>query len=174
MISKKMTEAINDQIVAELYSAYLYLSMESYAKFVGLKGTATWFRVQAMEEFTHADKFFKYVLDQGGRVVLGAIAKPDSDFKSALDVFERTLAHEKIVTSRINKLATLAQKENDHASSAMLQWFITEQIEEEANPSEIIQQLKLLGKDGSGLFMIDQQLAARVFVPPATGTNTAP
>jgi len=166
MISKKMTKAINDQINAELFSAYLYLAMSSYAQVLGLKGSAHWFFVQMQEEMTHAFRFYKYVSDQGEHSVMEAIEKPQSEFKSLKDMFEKTLAHEKTVTARINKLADLAQKESDHATSVMLNWFISEQVEEEATASEILQTLKLAGSDMSGVFMIDKDLATRAFVPP--------
>jgi len=168
MLSKRMTEALNEQINKEIYSAYLYLSMSAYSTFIGLKGFANWFMVQYQEEMTHAMKIYDYINDQGGQVKLLAIEQPPTEFGSPLEMFEKTLEHEKFVTKRINDLVDLAIKEKDHASNIFLQWFVTEQIEEEANDNEIISKLKLVGKEGNGLFMIDKELAARVFTPPAT------
>ncbi len=166
MISKKMAEELSKLINDELYSSYLYLSMASHSDSLGLKGLSNWFHVQVQEEIYHAQKFYKYVLNQGEKVILETIAKPPSDFKSPLDLFEKTLEHERSVTLSVNRVFDLAKKENDNATSIMLQWFVTEQIEEEANASEIIQQLKLIGNDGSGLFMIDNQLSSRTFTTP--------
>jgi len=168
MLSKRMTEALNEQINKEIYSAYLYLSMSAYSTFIGLKGFANWFMVQYQEEMTHAMKIYDYINDQGGQVKLLAVEQPPTEFGSPLEMFEKTLEHEKFVTKRINDLVDLAIKEKDHASNIFLQWFVTEQIEEEANDNEIISKLKLVGKEGNGLFMIDKELAARVFTPPAT------
>ncbi len=167
MISKKIAKILNKRINEELYSAYLYMSMASYSDFKGLKGFVNWFNVQIEEELTHAKKFYQYVIDQGERVILDTIEKPPSNFKSPLDLFEKTLEHEKLVTSSINKALEIAKQEKDNATSIMLQWFVTEQIEEMASANDIIQQLKLVGSDGSGLFMIDKQLSTRTFTPPA-------
>jgi ferritin len=171
MISKNMTENLNHQINRELYSSYLYLSMAAYATSIGLRGFANWFNVQVKEELTHAEKIYNYVNQQGGRVLLEAIEQPTQDFSSAVDLFKQTLNHENKVTKMINSLVNLANKENDHATEAFLQWFVTEQVEEEANAVEILQKLELVGKDGEGLLMIDRQLAARVFVTPQTQTE---
>jgi len=168
MINSKMTGNINQQINREIYSAYLYLSMAAYATSIGLNGIANWFNVQVKEELTHAEKFYNYVNQQGGRVKLKAIEQPPHDFSSAVDLFEKTLEHEKKVTKMIDGLVNAAKKENDHATETFLQWFVTEQVEEEANDTGILQKLKLAGKDGNGLLMIDSQLATRVFVPPQT------
>ncbi len=170
MISKSITEALNKRINEELYSSYLYMSMASHSHTLGLKGFANWFEIQAQEEMLHAQKFYHYVLDQGEKVILDAIDKPPSDFKSPIDLFEETLDHENKVTAAINQVVELAAKENDHATSIMLQWFVTEQIEEVATTNDIIQQLKLVGSDGSGLYMIDRQLATRT-LPQNTGQN---
>lgn len=165
MISKKMAEAVNKQINAELYSAYLYLGMSSYAATAGLKGTAHWLFVQAQEETTHALRFYNYLIEQNKQPSLSAVAQPPAKFKSSLDVFEQVLEHEKHVTALINEIANLAVKEGDHASSIMLQWFITEQIEEEANALDIISKLQMIGESKGGLYMLDKELAARMFVP---------
>lgn len=166
MITKRTSEAINKQINAELYSSYLYLSMSAYATNVGLKGMAHWLFVQAQEEATHAMRFYNYLNDQGVHVALEAIKQPPVKFKSALDVFEAVLKHEKHVTALIHGLVDIAAKDKDPATGVMLQWFVTEQVEEEANATEIIGKLKLAGNNGGGLFMIDKDLAARMFVPP--------
>ncbi len=161
MISEKMNKAINQQINKEIYSAYLYVSMAAYAASVGLGGCAHWFQAQAGEEIGHATKFFNYINEQGGRVVLSEIAAPPKTFKSAAALFEETLEHEKEVTASIHALATLAKKENDYATEALLQWFITEQVEEEASVADILQKLEIGGKDGKSLLILDSRLAQR-------------
>jgi ferritin len=166
-----MVEALNKQVNREIYSAYLYLSMSAYSTFKGMKGFANWFMVQYQEEMTHAMKIYDYINDQGGQVKLLAVEQPPTEFGSPLEMFEKTLEHEKFVTKCINDLVDLAIKEKDHASNIFLQWFVTEQIEEEANDNEIISKLKLVGKEGNGLFMIDKELATRVFTPPATSKD---
>jgi len=166
MIGKKMEEAINEQINAEIYSAYLYFSMSSHAAANGLPGAANWMYIQAKEELTHALRFYRYLNDQGEQGLMQAVAAPPTSFKSALHMFEETLKHEKLVTSRINELADLAVREKDHATAAMLQWFITEQVEEEKNAVEIIQHLKMVGENQGALLMLDQKLGARAFTPP--------
>jgi ferritin len=168
VLSEKMVEALNKQVNREIYSAYLYLSMSAYSTFKGMKGFANWFMVQYQEEMMHALKIYGYINDQGGQVKLMAVEQPPTDFGSPLEMFEKTLEHEKFVTKCINDLVNLAVEEKDHATNIFLQWFVTEQIEEEANDNDIIAKLKLVGKEGNGLFMIDKELAARVFAPPAT------
>ena len=168
MLSERITEALNKQINNEIYSAYLYLSMSAHSTFIGLKGFANWFMVQYQEEMVHAMKIYDYINAQGGQVKLMAVAQPPTEFGSPLEMFEKTLEHEKFVTKCINDLVDLAIEEKDHASNIFLQWFVTEQIEEEANDNETISKLKLVGKEVNGLFMIDKELAARVFTPPAT------
>ncbi len=166
MISEKMTQALNDQINAEIFSSYLYLSMSSYSAHVGLPGCANWFFIQAKEELTHVQRFYDYINSQGQRVILDAIEKPESEFTSALAMFEETLKHEQLVTSLVNKLVNIAREESDYATEIFLQWFVSEQVEEEENASDIIAKLKLAGDQGGGLFMIDKELGARVFTPP--------
>lgn len=166
MLGRKMVDSLNEQINKELYSSYLYLSMAGYAANKGLNGFSNWFTVQVKEELTHAEKFYVYVNQQGGRVILKTIEKPPKDFSSPVDLFKRTLEHEKKVTKLIYNLVNLAKKEGDHATGTFLQWFVTEQVEEEANASENLQKLNMIGKDGNGILLIDSQLAARVFVPP--------
>jgi len=159
-----MTVELNKQINEEVYSAYLYFAMSSYCSFTGLKGTANWFFVQAQEEMTHAWRFYNYINSQGQLVVLGTIQKPPSEFKSVHQMFEETLKHEQHITGRIDLLSDLAVKEKNHATGVFLQWFVTEQIEEEQNAADILAKLKMAGKDGSALLMIDNELAARTFV----------
>jgi Ferritin-like protein len=171
MISEKMVNALNEQINKEIYSAYLYMSMSAYSTFIGLRGFANWFMVQYQEEMTHAMKIYDYVNDQGTQVKLMAISQPPTDFESPLDMFEKTLDHEKFVTKSINGLVDLAIEEKDHATNIFLQWFVTEQIEEEGNDNDIIAKLKLVGSEGNGLFIIDKELAQRVFTPPAQTTE---
>jgi ferritin len=172
VLSEKMVEALNKQVNREIYSAYLYLSMSAYSTFKGLKGFANWFMVQYQEEMIHALKIYDYINDQGGQVKLMAVEQPPTDFGSPLEMFEKTLKHEKFVTKCISDLVNLAIEEKDHATNIFLQWFVTEQIEEEANDNDIIAKLKLVGKEGNGLFMIDKELAARVFAPPATSEES--
>lgn len=169
MISPKMEQALNKQVNAELYSAYLYLSMAAYFYSVNLNGFANWMMVQNLEETAHAMKFYHFINERGGRIQLDAIDKPAIEWSSPMEVFEKTLKHEEKVTSLINNLVDLAIAERDHASNAFLQWFITEQVEEEATASEIIQNLKMAGNDPQTLFMFDRELGARVFTPPAAG-----
>ena len=166
MLSQRMLEELNKQVNAELYSAYLYLSMAAYFESINLKGFANWMRVQAQEELTHAMRFFDYINERGGVVKLAAIEQPPTEWKSPLDVFEATYKHEVKVTGMINSLVNLAMKEKDHATYNMLQWFVVEQVEEEASADEIRQQLKLIGKDGRGILMLDRELGQRIFTPP--------
>ncbi len=167
MLSKKMETAINKQINAEIYSAYLYLSMASWIESTGLDGFGNWFKIQAQEELAHAMKFYHYVNERGGRVKMAAIDAPPTNWKSPLAVFDETYKHEQKVTGLINKLVDLARTESDHASDNMLQWFVAEQVEEESTADGIRQKVKLVGEKGHGIFMIDRELAARVFTPPA-------
>ncbi len=166
MLSKEMTKALNEQIMKEIYSAYLYQSMAAYSTGNNLKGFASWFQVQGLEEFYHAEKFYNYIFDQGEEVELFGIDKPPKNFKSPTDLFEQTLAHEKTVTASIKSLVELAKKENDEATHIFLQWFVTEQVEEEAIPTEILGRIKLIGEQGPGIFMLDNELGSRVYNPP--------
>lgn len=166
MLSKSMTNALNEQINKELFSAYLYLAMSAHAADAGMPGVANWFYVQTQEELSHVQRFYDYLLRQGERVELDAIAKPDKTFDSALDMFTKGLEHERFITKSINELVDLALENRDHATEVFLQWFVNEQVEEEENANNIIDQLKLAGEGGSGLFMIDRELATRTFAPP--------
>jgi ferritin len=167
MLSEKMQDALNGQLNKEMYSAYLYMAMSAYSTYTGLKGFANWFMVQYQEEMLHAMKIYDYINDQGGQVKLMAIEQPATEFESPLGMFEKTLEHEKFITRSINELVDLAIAEKDHATNIFLQWYVTEQIEEEGNDNEIIAKLKLVGEDGNGLLMLDKELAMRVFTPPA-------
>jgi ferritin len=167
MIHKKMEKAINDQINAELYSAYLYFSMAAYFDSINLKGFSSWMRVQTMEEEAHTKKFYDYLSSRGGRVVLSKIAAPPSEWDSPLAAFEHVLEHEQMVTGRINDLVDLSVKLKDHATNSFLKWYVDEQVEEEESADGVIQSLKLNENNPGGLFMIDKELAQRTFVPPA-------
>ena len=167
MISEKMQKALNEQINAELYSSYLYLSMASYFLSLNLNGFANWMRVQAQEELVHAMKFFDFVTERSGRVVLAPLGGPKVDWNGPMAAFENTLEHERHITGRINALVDLALAERDHATGNFLQWFVAEQVEEEAAADNLIQQLKLAGDSGHALLMLDRELQARTFVPPA-------
>lgn len=171
MLSKNMEKELNEQINREMYSAYLYMSMSAHSTNIGLPGFANWFMVQYKEEMEHAMKIYDYVNNQGGVVKLKTIDEPPSDFKDPMDMFQKTLKHEKFVTKCINDLVDLSIKEGDHATQIFLQWFVTEQIEEEGNDNDIISKLELAGKKGNGLFMIDKELSMRVYNPPVEGKN---
>lgn len=171
MMSQKMQDALNAQINAEWYSAYLYLAMNSYFTSVNLVGMATWMRVQTQEEMFHGSKIYDFVNERGGRAILRAIDQPPANWDSPLAVFENALVHEEKVTSLINNLVDLSMTERDHATTIFLQWFVTEQVEEEANASGIVSKLKMIGKDASSLFALDQELGQRVFTLPAPVTN---
>ena len=167
MLTKKMEKALVEQINAEFYSSYLYLSMGAYFESKGLPGFAKWMDAQAQEEWFHGMKIFHFVNERGGRVTLKEIAKPPADWKATLAVFENVLAHEQKVTGLINGLVDLALAERDHATNIFLQWFVSEQVEEEASVGAVLDKLKLIGKDTNGLFVLDGELGQRVFTPPA-------
>jgi ferritin len=167
MITDRLQDAINEQMKNEFFSAYLYKSMAAYFEQEELKGFAHWMEVQALEELTHGDKFFRFLCDIGGRAVLLPIDGPKTDFRSAAEVFEYGLSHEQFVTSRINGLMDISREESNHAAQVMLHWFITEQVEEESNFTGWAKKLKMVEGDGRGLLLLDQEAAQRVFVPPA-------
>lgn len=174
MISEKMQKAVNAQINAELYSAYLYLSMSAYFQSLNLPGFANWMSVQNQEETFHAMKMYDFVNERGGRVILQPIEGPPAEWPTPLAVFENVLKHEQKVTGLINNLVNLAVEEKDHATQIFLHWFVTEQVEEEANADAIVRKLKLVKDSPEGLFMMDAELAQRVFTPPAAGAQPAP
>ncbi|MCK5816389.1 MAG: ferritin [Candidatus Marinimicrobia bacterium] len=166
MINKKLEEQINYQINRELYSEYLYLSMAAYLEDKGLAGMANFMIVQAQEEHFHTMKFYNYLNERGGRVVLEAIEKPPVEFDSPQSVFEESMKHEMLVTSLINKLMDLAIEVNDHATKSFLNWYVDEQVEEEANFKSLLDKLNLVKGKGDGLLMLDKELSTRVFTPP--------
>jgi ferritin len=161
MLSEKMGNALNGQLNAEMYSGYLYLSMNAYFKSINLDGFANWMHYQAQEELAHAMKFYDFIISRGGRVKLAQVDAPPNTWDSPLAIFEATLAHEQKVTGLINDLVELALAEHDHASNIFLQWFVSEQVEEEENVGGVLEQLRLMGEAKGGLFMMDRELAKR-------------
>lgn len=166
MINAKVEKALNGQLNKELYSAYLYSAMSAYATRTGLKGFATWFMVQYHEEMLHAMKIYEYIGRQAGTIKLTAIAEPPTDFGTMLEMFKQTLAHEQFITKSINDLMEIAVREKDHATQIFLQWYVTEQIEEEENDNDMIAKLKLIGKDTNALFMLDNEAGTRTVTVP--------
>ena len=158
MIKEKMQDAINEQIQAEFYSAYMYLSMSAYFEAKNLPGFAKWLQVQFHEEQAHALKFYEFLTDRGGRVQLSAIEQPPLEWEGNLEAFQAVLEHEQKVTGLINKLYEVALKQKDYAAQVMLHWFIDEQVEEEKNASDIVDQLKMVGETGPSLLMLDRHL----------------
>ncbi|UCH78423.1 MAG: ferritin [Candidatus Coatesbacteria bacterium] len=167
MLSSKMQEALNGQLNAELYSSYLYLAMAAYFEAADFPGFANWMRVQAQEELLHGMKFYDFIGERDGRVTLAAIEAPPAEWDSPQAAFEHVVEHERKVTGLINDLVELAGKEKDYATHNFLQWFVGEQVEEESSARAVLQQVKLAGDTGGGLFLVDKELAARVFTPPA-------
>jgi len=169
MIGKKMEAALNRQVNAEFYASYIYLSISAYFESISLPGFAGWMRMQSMEEVTHAMKIFNHINERGGRVTLTAIEAPPAEWSSPLEAFKAANGHEQKVTGMINDLVDLAIAEKDHAANAMLQWFVTEQVEEEMNTDGYVQKLTLAGDSPNALFMLDRELGARKFtMPPAS------
>lgn len=168
MLKPTVEKALNEQVNKELYSAYLYQAMSAHAANIGLEGVANWMDIQAQEEMTHTRMFYDYILEHGGKIDFMAIEKPESDYQTIKDMFEKTLEHEQKVTTSINDLVYLAREERDYATEIFLSWFVTEQVEEEASVNAIIDKLNLIGDGGNGIFMLDKELAARVFTPPTT------
>ncbi len=167
MLSKKIEEALNAQLNAEMWSAYLYMSMAAYCHANGNQGMGHWFEVQFQEEQDHAKILFNYIIQRGGRVELKAIAAVPTEWKSPLDVYESALAHEHKVTGLINNLFALTTAENDYATQSMLKWFVDEQVEEEENAQNIIDNLRMIKDNGYGLYMLDKELSARTYVQAA-------
>jgi ferritin len=161
MFNQKINDALNDQIARELYSSYLYLAMSAYSSAQNLKGCAHWLRLQADEERGHAMKMFDFVHERGGRVTLQRLDAPPAEWPAARTVFEEVARHEHEVTGHIDRLYELARQERDHASEIFLQWFVSEQVEEEANAAEIVQQLQAMGGAPHLLYMLDRQLGKR-------------
>ncbi len=161
MFSPKVLQEMNNQIMHELYSAYLYLSMSAYFDANNLTGFAHWMRVQAGEEQEHAMKFYDFIYDRGGKVTLQAIDQPPTEFKSPKDIFAAALEHEKKVTARIDLIYDLAIQDNDHASQSFLKWFVDEQVEEEKNATQILEMLKMAGDSPNLIFLLNHQLGER-------------
>jgi ferritin len=173
MLNPKIQDAINDQIQRELESAYIYLSMAAYFDSTALPGFAQWMKVQFQEEQFHAQKFYDFVNDRGGRVKLQPIGQPPVEFESPQDAFGQALAHEEKITRHINDLYALAVEEKDFASQMFLNWFVNEQVEEEKNVNDILDVLKLIKGDGHALLMFDKESGLRVFTAAAEAAATA-
>ena len=167
MLSKKVEEALNAQINAEFWSAYLYLAMAMHFESEGRAGVANWFKIQFKEEQAHAEIFINYVNQRGGKVTLMPIDAVPSSWASPLAAFEDTLAHEQKVTALINNLYAVAEAEKDYATRDRLAWFVSEQVEEEDKAQQLIDKFRLIGDNGMGLYMLDQELAARTYTAPA-------
>jgi ferritin len=161
MLDPKLEAALNDQLGGELYSSHLYLSMSAFCESINMAGAAHWFRLQAEEEREHAMKFYAHIVDRGGRVTLGAIEAPPTDFGSVLGAFERALQAERDVSAAIDRLYAMAAEQGDYAAQAFLQWFVTEQVEEEKQADEMVQTLSAIGDDPATLFIVDRELGAR-------------
>lgn len=166
MISKKLLAALSEQVNAEYYSAYLYLSMSAFADQAGFKGIAHWLFEQSREEMAHGTNMYQYILERGGVPSLTAIAAPPADFTDISQVFELTLAHEQSVTQRINDIATMAMQEHDHACYQFIMWYVNEQVEEEATASDILSKVQMIGDNKGLLLNLDQELGTRTFVNP--------
>lgn len=166
MLTEKMEDALVRHINKEMHSAYIYMSMASHSTAKGLKGFATWFLVQYHEEMVHAMKMYEYVQSQGGKIILRSIEEPMRDFKSALDMFQKTLEHERYMSKNINDLLEVAIEERDHATQIFLHWYVTEQVEEEDTVGEIVAKLKLIGDDANALLMLDKELGMRTVTVP--------
>ncbi|KAA1189142.1 ferritin [Pseudohalioglobus sediminis] len=161
MISTEMQQALYQQLNDEFSSAYLYLAMSAYCSHIDFSGAANWLKMQYEEEQQHATRIYNYLIDQGAHVVLDQIPRPPTEFGTILEVFQKSLAHEQKMTAKLNNLSDQALKEKDHATYNLLQWFVNEQVEEEATVSELISKLKLVKDDGYGLLMIDNELGSR-------------
>lgn len=170
MISKKMESELNEQVNKEFYSAYLYLAMSAYCTKIGLPGFAQWMRMQYDEENLHVTRMYDYILDQGGEVHLKNIEEPPKEYGTPLEIFEKTLEHERFITNSIHNLMGLAIDERDYATQTFLQWYVSEQVEEEANVHDVLNPLRMVGSDKGGLMMIDQNLGRRV-APTQTATK---
>jgi ferritin len=165
MINKRVEEELNKQLNAELYSAYLYLSMSAYCSDNNLAGFSHWMQLQFGEEQAHAMKFFQYILDRGGKVELTKINQPKQQWNGIIDVFDNVLKHEQSITNMINALVDVAMAEGDHATVNLLQWYVSEQVEEEATVSDLLDQLRLIEGKGAGLFMLDREAKMRTNSP---------
>lgn len=168
MLSEKLEKSLNDQITFEFYSSYTYLAMSAFCESCDLSGFANFFRVQAKEELDHAMKLYDYVFQKGGKVVLGEIEQPKKEYDNMVDVFETGLSHERIVTNRIYDITDIATEEREHATISFLKWFIDEQVEEENNFNSLLKKVKRCENNSAALYMLDDELANRTYVAPAT------
>ena len=173
MLSEKLTKALSDQVNAEYYSAYLYLSMSAAADGFGLKGVSSWLFVQAQEEMAHGTQMYKYILERGASPSFAAIESPSDVFADVNGIFEKVLSHEQKVTKSINAIASLAMLESDHACYQFMMWYVDEQVEEESSVSDVLDKLRLIGDNKGLLLTLDNELAARVFVNPFPPKATA-
>lgn len=167
MLSENLLKHLNEQVNFEFYSSYVYLSMAAYAESVDLNGFANFFRVQAQEELAHAMKFYDYIFQKNGNVTLDTIPKPEMNFESIIDVFQKGYNHEQLVTSKIYKLADIASEEREHATMSLLNWFIDEQVEEENSFNSLLKRVRRSEGNPAAIYMMDDELATRVFTPPA-------
>jgi ferritin len=170
MLHEKVEQALNDQLNYEIYSAYVYYAMAAYLESIDLPGFANWMQIQVREELTHADRFFRFIMERDGRVRLAAVQEPAFEWDSPLDAFQTAYEHECGVSERIHRLVDLSREHRDHAVEHFLAWFVNEQVEEEASTKAIVQQLKRMGDDGHSLFFVDRELGQRTFVAEAEGT----
>ncbi len=166
MLKKNVLEKLNEQFNHELASAYVYYAMAAHFDSVNLKGFANWMRIQAQEELTHVHRIYTYIINRGARPFFAAAAEPKQEWKSPLDAMKDAYKHECFISEKIGECVTLVLKEGDHSTNTMLQWFVNEQVEEEASADDIVQKLKLIGDNTSALFLLDNELASRSFSPP--------
>jgi ferritin len=171
IIGKKMADALNEQIREELFSSYLYFAMAADFESKDWPGVASWMKVQAQEEMAHSLKFYNWINERGGKAVFKAIDKPQETWESSLNLFEAALAHEQHITSCIYDLVKVAREEGDIATEIFLQWFVTEQVEEEANASEIVEKIKKVQNSQNGMYMLDKELSARSIAPVASSAE---
>ncbi|GAB4291307.1 MAG: ferritin [Myxococcota bacterium] len=169
MLKDKTLSALNKQLNEELASAYLYYSMSAYFESLNLRGFANWMRVQALEELTHAQKFYDHIVGRGGRVIMDSLKKPDTEWNSPTEAFAAALEHERFITASIDKLVTAALEERDYATKTFLDWFVTEQVEEEAQADEVLQKVKMVEKSIGAMFVLDRDLGKRTFSNAANG-----
>ena len=166
MLSESLTKALSDQVNAEYYSAYLYLSMSACADQLGLKGAAHWLFAQAQEEMAHGTNMYQYILERGAKPSFAEISAPQSDFSDLKQIFEMVLEHEQHVTQRINAIASMAMQEHDHACYQFIMWYVNEQVEEESSASDVLSKVQMIGDNSGLLLTLDTELGARVFVNP--------
>ncbi len=171
MLKESITKALSEQVNAEYYSAYLYLAMSAYCDQMGLKGCANWLHIQAKEEMAHGTHMFEHILERGAMPSFAEVKAPVTNFDNLTSLFAQVLSHEQYVTERINHIASLAMQENDHATYDFIQWYVKEQIEEEATAEEILQKLKLFGENSGMLYNLDKEMSTRVFVDPFAAAN---